>query len=207
MPQREPTFVVATLWEYILPIDRGNRYEDPLDDALAAAKLGGICGGGSQLSDDCGIEFVDIEMELQDLKRGLAIAKATLEANGAPKGSVFRFTENGSDRTMEFGVSEYLAIFLDGVGLPQDVYENTDINTLADQINEIITPDQLGEIRSSWCGPTETALFLFGGNAEQLYAKLKPVLATYPLCQNARIVIRHGKADLKPRTVRMAMQE
>ena len=82
MTNSEPHFVVATLWEAIQPLARGDRYEDPLDEALQREDLGGTCGGGSQLSDECGIEFVDIEIELHDLARGLAVTRQK-----APKGS------------------------------------------------------------------------------------------------------------------------
>ena len=44
-------FVVARLWEPIQPLDRGDRYEDPLDAALSAAGWGEVTGGGSQLTD------------------------------------------------------------------------------------------------------------------------------------------------------------
>jgi len=44
-------FVVARLWEPIQPLDRGDRYEDPLDAALSAAGWGDVTGGGSQLTD------------------------------------------------------------------------------------------------------------------------------------------------------------
>lgn len=205
MSKSEPHFVVATLWEAIQPLDRGERYEDPLIEALESEGLGGVCGGGSQLSDECGIEFVDIEIELGDLQRGLAVARKVLEQQGAPKGSRLRYSEHGVDKTIEFGVSECLAIFLDGVGLPDSVYESTDINELADQIAAILDEHSLGEIRGSWSGPTETAIFLHGPSAQAIYDALKPLLATYPLTQNARVVIRHGKAELQPETVRLPM--
>lgn len=205
MAESQRYFAVATLWEYIEPLDRGDRYEDPLDEALAEEDLGGICGGGSQLSDECGIEFVDIEIELNDLERGLEIAKSILEEQGAPKGSLLRYEANGSEQTIEFGVTECLAVFLDGVGLPKEVYETTDINVLADEIREILDANSIGEIRSAWAGPKETAIFIFGGDAETIFTSLKPVFESYPLCQNARIIIRHGKPNLRPRIVRIPM--
>ncbi|MBS0202530.1 MAG: hypothetical protein JSS49_06480 [Planctomycetes bacterium] len=196
--------VVATLWEAIKPFERGDRYEDPLDTALAEGDLGHVCGGGSQLSEECGIEFVDIEIELNDLHRGLVVTRATLEAQGAPKGSVLQFAENGEDHSIEFGVTECLAIFLDGVGLPRAVYESTDINVLADAIDDILSAKSLGEIRGSYCGAEETAIFVYGPDAEQLFAGLKPVLEASPLCQNARVVVRYGKAGNLPRVVRLS---
>ena len=199
----ESVLVVATLWEPIKPFERGDRYEDPLDAALAEHELGHVCGGGSQLSNESGIEFVDIEIQLHDLLRGLPVIKATLEAQGAPKGSVLRFTENDMDQTIPFGVTECLAIFLDGVSLPDAVYASTDINVLADEITDSLSVTSLGEIREAYRGAEETALFIYGPDAEELFARLQPVLETYPLCQNARVVLRYGKATNLPRTVRL----
>ena len=42
-----PHLVLARLYEYIEPIDRGDRYEDPLRDALDKAGAGRVTGGGS----------------------------------------------------------------------------------------------------------------------------------------------------------------
>ncbi|MDB5386652.1 MAG: hypothetical protein JWM11_2298, partial [Planctomycetaceae bacterium] len=165
----------------------------------------GTCGGGSQLSDDCGIEFVDIEIQLTDLDRGLEVTRDVLNVQGAPKGSVLRYTENEEEKSLEFGVTECLAVFLDGTGLPDSVYENSDINILAGELIGLLSSPELGEIRGSWCGPKETAIFLYGLDAEQLYTALEPVLNTYPLCQNARIVMRHGNEGLNPRSFRIPM--
>jgi hypothetical protein len=148
MPKSKfPFFVTATLWEYILPLDRGERYEDPLDEALG--ELGNIVGGGSQLSDECGIEFVDIEIELANLDDALQIVKTTLERQGAPRGSQLRITDKKQEQIVEFGLCECVAVFLDGVGLPDEVYASADINELADQINAKLQETDLGEIRNS----------------------------------------------------------
>ena len=195
--------LTATLWEYIMPMERGDRYEDPLDEALSQHDLGGVSGGGSQLSDDCGIEFVDIEITLNDLERGIPVIVATLEANGAPKGSRLRHDQGADRQTLEFGVTECLAVFLDGVGLPDEVYQTNDINVLIEQLAEILSGDGLGELRSWWQGPKETALFYFGEDAERMFQAMRPPLENFPLSQNARMVIRHGKPELNPRIVRL----
>jgi hypothetical protein len=199
-----PHFVIATLWEYILPLDRGERYEDPLD--LALEGLGQVVGGGSQLSDECGIEFVDIELELANLDNALEIVKSTLTRQGAPRGSQLRIAENENERIVEFGLCECVAVFLDGTGLPVEVYTSTDINELAAQLIAVLEKDGLGEIRGSWVGPTETAIFMFGLNAGNLYSGIELVLRSYPLCQNARVVLRHGKPPLDPREIRLPMK-
>ncbi len=43
--EKEATFATAQLNHLIMPIDRGERYEDPLDDALREAGLGFTDGG------------------------------------------------------------------------------------------------------------------------------------------------------------------
>lgn len=205
MNQTEPHFVQVTIWEFIMPNDRGDRYEDPLDEVLESHDLGQVCGGGSQLSDECGIEYVDIEIELNDIEKGVPIIREVLEEQGVPKGSLIRYEIDGQEITSTFGVAECLAIFLDGVSLPDEVYQTSDINELADKINEILDEQPSGEIRSSWAGPQETALFIFSTNAQETFAALAPLLHSFPLAQNARIVIRHGKPELNPETVRIPM--
>lgn len=43
----EPNFIVATLNDKIMPIDRGDIYEDPLDEFLSKNNWGEISGGGT----------------------------------------------------------------------------------------------------------------------------------------------------------------
>lgn len=199
MTEREhPHYVVVTIWEHIEPIDRGDRYEEPLWDAIEGA--GHVVGGGSQFSRKDGIEFVNIEIELASLD-SIPLVKSTLEAQGCPKGSEVRYTIDGRDVIEEFGVTECVCVFLDGVNLPDEVYQETDIDELAGQLSEAL--GESGEIRGSWAGETETSIFLFGNEAEETYSRVEPVLNSYPLCQNARIVIRHGKPSLNPRELRV----
>jgi hypothetical protein len=193
-----PHHVVATIWEHIEPINRGDRYEDPLYDAIEGA--GDVIGGGSQLSPGSGIEYVNIEMKLASLD-SIPLVKSTLEAQGVPKGSELSYTVDGSEVVDEFGVAECVAVFLDGVGLPDSVYQATDIDELARQLSDAM--GEYGEIRASWAGQTETSIHLFGHDAEDVYSRIEPILKSYPLCQNARVVIRHGKPSLQRREVRL----
>jgi len=45
-----------------------------------------------------------------------------------------------------------------------------------------------GEICSWWQGPTETALYMYGESFEKMRDAIAEFVASYPLCQNARIV-------------------
>ena len=82
-----PHVVIARMYEHVEPIDRGDRYEDPLQDALDATNIGRVTGGGSQLNELGGIEFADVEIELADLDGALLVVKEALEKAGAPQGS------------------------------------------------------------------------------------------------------------------------
>ncbi|HEY3452658.1 MAG TPA: hypothetical protein VGK67_40310 [Myxococcales bacterium] len=191
----------ARIWEPIMPIERGERYEDPLNRALRRAKLGLVEGGGTMLGEDREIEFVDVEMVVRDVDGVIERVCELLDECGAPRGSELSFEKDGEQQVVAFGKAEGVAIYLDGVNLPKQVYESTDINVLADKLTAAMKGK--GEIRGSWPGPEETSFYLYGANADRLFASIEKVLRTYPLCQNARVVIRNGRSSLKPKTVRI----
>jgi hypothetical protein len=57
--------------------DGRDELEEPLDEALRAAKLGQVTGGGS------GTETSNIDVEVNDLKSGLAVIRSVLRGLGA----------------------------------------------------------------------------------------------------------------------------
>lgn len=185
------------LYEHVEPMDRGFRYEDPLQEALESASLGTVTGGGSQLSEVGQIEFAEIEVDASDMDRAVTTTVEVLEAAGAPEGSEIR-----SDDTVlrAFGNLQCLAIYLDGLSLPDEVYASLDFDDVTTQLGELAGPDSF---RSVYQGNEETGLFFFGPNADDMFARVQPLLHTLPIGQNARVVIRHGKAELHPRTIRV----
>lgn len=193
-------FVNARLWEPIQPIDRGDRYEDPLQEALEKEGLGEVTGGGSLLGNNGEIEYVDIDMELVSTD-GIEVVKAALEAAGAPAGSLLLYERDGEHVEVGFGRTQGLAIYLDGVGLPDQVYEQSNIDDLADMIIVALGNGALGEIHGSWQGPERTAIYIYGRSAEEMFAAVEKVLRDYPLCQNAIVVIGHGRSSPNPREV------
>src|SRR5262245_31201246 len=124
-----PHFVIARLYEHIEPIDRGNRYEDPLQAHLDETGAGRVTGGGSQLSATGSIEHVDLELELANLDGAIGAVCAALERSGAPKGS--ELIDGSDSRVLRtFGAHECLAIFLDGVTLPDEIYAELDFEAV-----------------------------------------------------------------------------
>jgi hypothetical protein len=191
----------ARLWEPVQPIDRGDRYEDPLTEALAEKDWGKVTGGGSQLTEQFEIEYVDLVLELEDRPEVFDFVCRKLTEAGAPKNSELVVEERAP---LTFGASECVAIYLDGVNLPDHIYGDCDPNDLIDQIHEAL--GAAGECRHSWDGPTETALYLYGANADEIWKLAEPVCRAFPLCQNARIVLRLGHSSGNPKEIRLPME-
>jgi len=191
-----PHFVIARFFEHIEPIDRG-RYEDPLNEALESSGIGRVTGGGSQLNEDGRIEFADVEIELADLDDALQVAVGVLEQAGAPQGSEIHL-----DGTVlrEFGTTQCVAVYLDGVSLPDEVYAALAFDELIAQLEGAAGA---GSYHGHRQGPEETGLFFFDPNAEDLFARLEPVLLRVPIGQNARVVVDAGKPGTSSRTVRL----
>lgn len=194
-----PHLVLARVYEHIEPIDRGDRYEDPLQATLEKLGLGRVTGGGSQLDELGGITYADVELELVNVDEALRIVAEALELAGAPQGS--ELIQGSDNRVLrEFGKLQCLAIYLDGTSLPDEVYANLDFGATVEAIGAAAGDNSY---RGFWQGPEETGLFLFGPDAEAMFTRVEPVLRRLPIGQNARVVIRHGKQSLSPREIRM----
>ena len=192
-----PEWVLARLYGHIEPYERGSRYEEPLQAALEAAGAGTVTGGGSLIGEAGEIEFADLEIELTDLGPALDVAVSALERAGAPQGSEII---HGDDVLREFGSAQCVAIYLDGISLPDDVYENLDFDQVVESIAERAGPDSY---RGFWQGPEATGIYFCGADAEDLFARVEPLLRELPIGQNARVVIRHGRESLQPRPVQL----
>jgi hypothetical protein len=188
---RYPLFVTARIWEYIEPIARGDRYEDPLESFLERNDLGEIDGGGTQIGEVPKIEFVDVTFWLRDSDEAISAVAQEFDRLGAPVGSQLQFERGGQEVTVPFGSTECVAVFLDGVSLPREVYKETGADDIRQRLEAVL--EGLGEFRSYWHGNRESALFFNGQNAEQMVKAMMPVLTREPLCQNARLIVRYGR--------------
>jgi hypothetical protein len=73
----------------IQPVERGERFEDPLQAALDAENLGEVSGGGSQLAGrGKGIEFCGMDVEVIDRDRGLHLIREVMRRLDAPPGTI-----------------------------------------------------------------------------------------------------------------------
>jgi hypothetical protein len=181
--EKKGRVLIARLNARLQPIDRGY-FEDPLDDALRAAALGEVTGGGTQLADEpAGIAFCDIEIAAKrDDDEVVAFVIARLEDLGAPKGSRLLL---GDQREKAFGRNEGLALFVNGVDLPTEVYERCDINHVISECERLMAGR--GAFRSYWRGRRETGLYFYGPSFAEMKAAIEPFAATYALCRQSRI--------------------
>lgn len=181
------TFIVIQLNDKIMPIARGEFYEDPLEELLESKQYGEITGGGTMQHESGGIKFCDIEVLLyqgEHHRKAIEEIVMNLEEIGAPKGS--HITIGDSDEPIHFGKKEGLAIYLDGVNLPENIYAECDINVVLSELSRLVGYD--GDVQRYWEGNTETALYFYGDSFETMKSAIMEFVSTYPLCQNARIV-------------------
>ncbi|TXH70157.1 MAG: hypothetical protein E6Q88_08665 [Lysobacteraceae bacterium] len=179
-----PIFAYAKLNARIQPMDRGDLYEDPLQQALEATGLAEVTGGGTMQMQSGEIEYCGIDLDLHDPENAVALICATLERLGAPKGSSLSYEADGRRHEVPFGRLEGLAIYFNGTDLPDHVYAECDINHVWAEIERLI--EGVGRIQSYWQGPTETALYLYGDSAARMRERIAGFMAEYPLCAQAR---------------------
>jgi hypothetical protein len=180
-----PSQLWITINARLRPLDRGDRYEDPLESVLDAKAPGcAVGGGGTLLSAQREPMVSDIDLDVEgDAQAVLALTVATLEAAGIPKGSTIRLDDG---EPVTFGVTEGLAVYLNGTDLPGEVYENNDINDLIAALLDALGDE--GDMQSYWEGPQETALYLYGPSAARMSELIAGVLAAAPLAQRCRVV-------------------
>jgi hypothetical protein len=167
------------------PMLRGERYEDPLQDFLDEGGQGGqVTGGGTLASAEGEPLSCDIELDLPgEVAADLTGLLRALESFGAPRGSTV--SVDGAE-PVGFGLTDGVGVYLDGQGLPDEVYAESDINELISRLLAAVGDD--GDLQSWWEGSQETALYLYGASGATLRERIAPVLAAHPLAQGCRVV-------------------
>ncbi|MGY3213066.1 hypothetical protein [Mucilaginibacter sp. HD30] len=184
--ESKDNYIVAQLNDKIMPIDRGEVYEDPLDGLLKQKFYGEVSGGGTQLESNNEVSYCDVEIRLNINPSTEMINEiiSKLESLGAPKGSKL-IIENSGEK-IPFGKLEGLAIYLDGVNLSDEVYKNSDTEAIDKKIKNL-TGIQTDVIRY-WQGNTETGLYFYGESFTDMNNSITEFVNSDPECENARIV-------------------
>lgn len=88
----ETFFLYVKIPEAIMPIARGEKYEDPLQRFLERNGLGDVTGGGSALAADGQIEYVGIDVNVYDPDKAIPLIAAALRDLGVPRGTSIQQT-------------------------------------------------------------------------------------------------------------------
>lgn len=146
-----------------------------------------IDGGGTYQNDDGSIASCDIHFvcELQNLEQVLEYLKSL----PCPKGSKLSYCINPEDENAEpveipVGNLEGLSFRVNGQDLPDEVYQNNDINVVVDAMLEVLQ-DQfvmrgVEQLEHSY-------LYFYGKSYQQMYDLVKDFDQKFELCQQCRI--------------------
>jgi hypothetical protein len=164
------------------PFDRHD-IEDVLIEAFEEQNLGSVNGGGTAQNPNGEIAYCDIELDLKDdSQESIDKAVAIIESLGIPKGSALY---GESDFKRDVGTLEGLALYLNGMELPDEVYQTCDVNHVVEEIGKLL--GESGKLYSHWQGPQDTALYFYGTSFDEMKAKMDSFLSEYPLCQKCRV--------------------
>jgi len=177
-------FVTFQLNGRLQPIHRDASFGHPLEEALSARGIGELDGGGTQQMPTGEVEYCDVVALIREpIATNAAAAAAFLAGLGAPAGSHYRV--DGSDDKVPFGVTQGLALYLNGTDLPAETYATADVNELIERLIEALADH--GALKSHWRGPAETALYFYGKTFDAMAAAIAPVIASHPLAQQGRV--------------------
>lgn len=92
---RKTYLIFVQIPEGIKPIERGEKYEDPIDAAMGKLGLGSVSGGGSQLGENSKIVWVGVDVDVYDIDESLPHLKRILKELGAPMGTKLSYRRDG----------------------------------------------------------------------------------------------------------------
>ena len=112
MSQSEPELVYIFIPESIGPIDRGDKYEDPIDDELQERSLGYVSGGGSALSEELPdgrreIVSCGIDVDTTDVAAARELLREQLVSLGCPAGTQLHYREGETPLQDEYDGSDW----------------------------------------------------------------------------------------------------
>ena len=84
--ERGQHFFYVLVPEPLGPTDRGEKYEDPLSDALG--ELGEVTGGGSQMGEGDTVSFCGLDVVVNHRERGLKVIRECMRSCGAPPDTI-----------------------------------------------------------------------------------------------------------------------
>jgi hypothetical protein len=113
MAQSEPDLIYVFLPEPLGPLDRGDKYEDPIDDEIRRLGLGEVSGAGTSLGDERPdgtrpIESCGIDVDTDDVDATREALRKLLPDLGCPKGTQLHYRQADAPLQDEFDGSDWL---------------------------------------------------------------------------------------------------
>ena len=107
MTASEPQLIYVFLPEPLGPIDRGDKYEDPIIDELERSGLGEVTGGGTGMGDEGPdgrreIQSCGIDVETTNVEGARAALRNLLPNLGCPAGTPLQYSVAERDLQDEF---------------------------------------------------------------------------------------------------------
>jgi len=103
--QDDGIFLYVKLPGVLTPVVRNDKFAAPIGEALEAASLGEVTGGGTMMGAK---PFSGIDVVVSELDQGLEVVAKALQDAGAPKGTEIRYTED-DEKKVKVVVPEDLA--------------------------------------------------------------------------------------------------
>lgn len=156
--------------------------EDMIDDVLKKNQLGEVSGGGTLMEKNGEVKSCDIDIEFSGDDDAFEWFKGYINSLNIAKGSEL---EIDGGKKVPVGSYEGMGIYL-SVDLPDEVYENNDVNDLIEKLRNAV--GEKGVFRS-WCEHNEfTALYFYGSSFDELKKLAEPILNTHPLAEECRVI-------------------
>lgn len=169
------------------PLERGEIYEEPLENYISENEFGEIVNSGTMQEKNGEILFCDIDIQITnsktDRKKLISDIINILELAEIPQGSYI--LDKQTNEKISIGKLQGIGIYLNGTDLPDEVYKNSDINVVVSELQKLLGIEK--QNLRFWQGPTETALYFFIPNFNNAKENIENFLKSYPLCQKCRI--------------------
>lgn len=90
-----------------------------------------------------------------------------------------------TEEKINFGKLEGIAIYLDGINLAKNVYEECDVNFVITEIHKLTGTEY--NVNRNWESDSGIALYFYGNSFEEMNSQIKELIESYPLCENCKI--------------------
>lgn len=159
----------------LMPMDRGNLFEDPLDAVLRKHGIGEVDGGGTLCSPEGMPLSCDVDLAVEPGREADLVAFLARLDNIAA-GSYLEV----DGEQVSIGTLEGLCLALNGVDLPDEVYAQADLNALVDALDERL--GDTGYYASYYIGSKYTNLYFYGESYEDMEEVVRDYARTCPQC-------------------------